>query len=75
MVNSYPLHVEAWENFLEQYGYKFKDISEELLACFIGMRVIDILKKIIKILNLNIGVEVMYQKRSEIFLKLVEEKL
>ena len=75
MVNSDPLHVQTDELLLEEHGHKFAELPKELRSGFIGMRVTDILKEIVKYLNLNVDLDSLYQKRTEIFLKLVKEKL
>lgn len=74
MVNSEPLHAEAWDILLKTYGHKFSDLKN-LRPSFIGMRIVDIAKEIIKHLNLEVELNIFYRKRIEIFLKLVRERL
>ena len=75
MVNSNPSHHEAWEILLSNFNYKFSDLPKEFQSKFIGMRVIDISKEIIKELNLNVEIESFYKERINIFLELVREKV
>ncbi len=75
MVNSDPLHTETWEIILKESGYKFSELSEKLRSKFIGMRVKDISKEIIKELKLNVDFDYFCKERIRIFLKLVKEKL
>jgi len=75
MVNSNPLHIEAWDILLSKFNYKLDDLPKEFHSKFIGMRVIDISKEIIKALNLNVEIESFYKERINIFLELVREKV
>lgn len=75
MVNSNPLHGEAWGILLEKYGRKRSDLPENLRSKWIGMRVIDITKEIIKKLKLKVDLESFYKERTKIFLELVKKKL
>lgn len=75
MVNSHPLHYEAWEVLLKKYKHSNKDLPKEYHSKFIGARVIDIAKVIKKTLKLNIDLKLLYKERMEIFIKLVKQKL
>ncbi len=75
MVNSDPLHAEAWEKLLSGFNHKFNDLPIELRTKFIGMRVIDVCKEIINTLKLSTNLEKFYERRIEIFLELVHNKL
>lgn len=75
MVNSEPLHTESLETVLNKLGYSYNNLPKKLLSKFVGMRIIDILREIIKYLKLNENAEDLQKKKNEIFFKLVKEKL
>ena len=75
MVNSDPLHAQAWEQVLQEYGHSFQELPKELRSGFIGMRVSDICEKIISHFKLEVIHEEFYNKRIKIFLELVKTKL
>lgn len=75
MVNSDPLHAEAWETLLRKFNHKFSELPQELRSKFIGMRVKDISKELIKELKLNVGIESFYKERIDIFLDLIKKRL
>lgn len=75
MVRSDELHSLAWDGLLNKYAHSFDEIPKNIQAGFIGRRVIDILKEILNYFNLEIDLELAYQERTEIFLKIVEENL
>ena len=75
MVNSLPMHEEAGERALQEYGHSFSELPSGLRASFIGRRVIDIAKDTFEYFNIKAPVEAYYKKRSALFLELVKEKL
>jgi len=75
MVNSLPIHVEADSQALEIYGYDHTQVYEEIESKFMGRKISDMYKEILKILNADIKLEEILQKREKIFLKLIQEKL
>jgi HAD superfamily hydrolase (TIGR01509 family) len=72
MVNSYPLHAEAWKILLLRYGFTGNRIVE---SGHIGMRVKDVAAEIAKELKLSIDPEALYKQHEEIFLQLVHDGL
>lgn len=75
MVNSQPLHAEASNYVFEKYGVDLGKLPSGVRAGFIGMRVSDVLKEIIRYFDLKVNFEKIRKERSELFLKLVEKKL
>jgi len=77
MVNSFPLHIETLELLLEKFGYKYKfrDLSKKSQSWFMGMRIFDILREIIKELKLNVDFRSFYREYNKIFLEIVKNKL
>ncbi|MDD4901413.1 MAG: HAD family phosphatase [Patescibacteria group bacterium] len=75
MVNSHPLHALATERLLESFNRRFMDLPENLRSKFVGMRVIDICKEIIKEFKLSIDLEAFYKQRSQLFMDLVKDEL
>ena len=75
MVNSNPLHFEASSQVFEKYKVDLGKLPSSVRSGFIGMRVKDILKEIVRYFNLKIDFEKLHQERSELLLKLVREKL
>lgn len=75
IVNSNPLHTEAWNQLLNTYNHSLDDIPKNLRANQLGVRVIDTAKFITNYLNLKDDVETVYKKRVDYFLQLVDKKL
>ena len=75
MVNSHGLHVEASEKVFQKFGVSQEKLPENIKAGFIGMRVSEILKELIKIYKLKINYQKVYKEREKVFLDLVMEKL
>jgi len=75
MVNSNPLHIEASDKVFQKYGVNQKKLPEHIRASFIGMRVSDILRKIVDYFKLDVNFEHLRVERSAIFLDLVRKKL
>ncbi len=75
MVNSSPLHMQAFETALASYGHSLAELPVAVRTGFIGRRIIDIATDVAAILNLPISVNELCQKRMAVFLKLVNEKL
>ena len=75
MVNSHPLHIEASERVFKKYKVSQKALPEKVRGGFVGMRVSEILKKLIKIYKLKIDYKKLYNEREKIFLDLVYKKL
>ncbi len=75
MVNSIGLHKKAWNVLFAAYGVNVADIPAELESKFVGMRVSDILEKIVAYFKVKADLNELYQNRQEIFLKLVESDL
>ncbi len=75
MVNSDPLHARAWQELLKDFGHNFSSLPEDLRAGFIGRRVIDIISELIDHLNLQAPKEMLYQKRTDLFLAMIQNEL
>lgn len=75
MVNSIALHIKAWDILFSEYHVKISDLPPDLSSHFMGMRISDVLKEMINYFNLEVDYQTLYQKRQEIFLQLVAEKL
>ncbi len=75
MVNSYPLHIEASDKVFQKYGVDQKKIPKHIRASFIGMRVSDVLKKLVDYFRLDVNLENLRERRSAIFLDLVRKRL
>lgn len=75
MVNSAPLHFEAWEVTLNKFGHSFKDLPKGYMTQFMGTRVIDSAIALVRDLNLKVSVETIFKIRNKIFLGMVRSKL
>ena len=75
MVNSYKLHIEASERVFQKYGVDQKKVPEHIRAGLVGMRVSDVLKYIVDYFKLDVNLENLQEKRSAIFLDLVNKNL
>lgn len=75
MVDSTAIHLKADTEVLKFYDYDYTRVNEEMENKFMGRRVSDMYKEILKILNADIKLEEILQKREEIFLKLVRDEL
>ncbi|OGD95032.1 hypothetical protein A3B52_03240, partial [Candidatus Curtissbacteria bacterium RIFCSPLOWO2_01_FULL_41_28] len=75
MVNSYALHIEASDRVFQRHGVDQKKVPEHIRAGLVGMRVSDILKYLVDYLKLDVNLENLQEKRSAIFLDLVNKNL
>lgn len=75
LVDSHRLHVKSVEAAIQEYGYSIKDIPQWLWSESMGKRLIDFLHDLVRVLDLDEGVETLNHKRSTVFLKLVEAEL
>jgi|SRR3972149_4664832 len=75
MVNSYPLHVKASNHVFRKYGVDSSKLPRSIRSGFIGMRVSDILKYLVDYFKLDVNLENLREKRSAIFLDLVNKNL
>lgn len=79
MIDSLEIHLKATKETLKELGYDFDriSISEKQRKRFVGMRVKDIIreyKKYFKIPDKKATVDQIFQRREEIFLKMMEKK-
>ncbi|NOX71287.1 MAG: HAD family phosphatase [Candidatus Micrarchaeota archaeon] len=75
LVDSDPLHKEAWKKLLAEYRKDYSDLPEDVIAGFLGMRVIDGARKIHSFFSIQEDFDMFYQKRMGIFLDIAKEKL
>ncbi len=75
MVDSDPIHKEAWDLLLAKYGYSFSALPESFRSRQIGLRLIDTSKAVIAELGLDVELQPFFQERCDIFLELVKKKL
>jgi HAD superfamily hydrolase (TIGR01509 family) len=75
MVNSFFVHEKAWNILFAKYGHRIQDLPAETHATYVGWRISEILKELIKYFNLKVDYKTLYQKRQEIFLELVKKEL
>ncbi|MFC1663006.1 HAD family hydrolase [Patescibacteria group bacterium] len=75
MVNSVGLHQKSWDVVLKDFNHNISELPEELSSSFMGIRVIDALKKIIKYFKLSVDIDDFNKKRETAFLKLVTDEL
>lgn len=75
LVDSHRLHVKSVEAVVKKYGFSINDVPQWLWEESMGKRLIDFLRDLIKVLDLNESVETLNHRRSEVFLRLVEKEL
>lgn len=75
MINSISLHERVTDKLLQTYGHRLSDLPEDVLSSFIGIRVIDICRKIINYLKLNVDLESFYHERSALFIRSVRDEI
>jgi beta-phosphoglucomutase-like phosphatase (HAD superfamily) len=75
MVDSEPLHVQAWDDTLRQYAHKLSDLSEEFRSTMAGKKPIVIAGGMVDELGLEITPEALLQTKASIFMRLVETDL
>lgn len=75
MIDSYPLHMKAWDIILKKYGHSASEITEEMISGFVGMRVIETVEIIVKEFNMDISPEDLSREREDIFLEIAEKEL
>lgn len=70
MVDSEPLHVQAWDDALRQYAHKLPDLSEEFRSTMAGKKPIVIAGGMVDELGLRITPETLLQTKASIFMRL-----
>lgn len=75
MVDSEPLHVDAWDKALQIYSHKLSDLSKNLRETMAGKKPAVIAKDMIDDLVLNINSATLLQKKTEIFMNLIKTDL
>jgi len=75
MVRSDEAHIKAEKILLEKYHKDYDKIPQEMLANFVGRRVIDICKEMVNFFKLEISPEKFYQERTDIFLELAKTEI
>lgn len=75
MVDSEPLHVEAWDKALRQHGHEILDLSEDFQATMAGKKSIVIAEGMVKELHLSISAQEFLNLKAKLFLELVRTDL
>lgn len=75
MVNSEPLHIEAWESALRGFDHSLLDLSEEFRATMAGKKPIVIADGMVSQLHLPVEPSVFLDTKSSIFLEKVTTEL
>jgi HAD superfamily hydrolase (TIGR01549 family) len=75
IISSNSLEIRTWDIFLAGYGHKFSEMPENMRSGFAGMKIFAILQAIMAYFKLTNDINVLYKKRTEIFLDLVQSDL
>lgn len=75
IISSSSLEMRTWDIFLAGYGHKFNELPENMRSGFAGMKIFDILQAIMAFFKLNSDINVLYKKRTTIFLDLVKSDI
>lgn len=75
IVDSESLHKKAWESVLKGYGHSIDEIPQKMRESQMGKRVIDNVFETVLFLGIVENPKIVYKKRLDLFLKLVNEKL
>ena len=75
MVDSEPLHVEAWDKALQLFSYHLSDLSPTLQATMAGKKPAAIAKEMVEDLHLDIDSELLLKKKTNIFMNLIKTEL
>lgn len=73
IVNSSPLHFEAYEKALKEFGLKSVEIPPNLRREIYGMRIKEIMELFAKHFKLDVNVKLLTKRRNEIFMELVQK--
>lgn len=78
LVEAMQCHIEANKLVFEKFNIDYKEIENRTKSIdFLGMRMVDILKKMIDVMGINekqLAIRKLTTQREKIFLKLVKEK-
>jgi len=74
-VDSESLQTIAWDKFLKRYDHNIADVPMEVRNGFTGIRVIDGMIQINKILKLGDNLGELYNEREKIWIEIVKEEL
>jgi len=75
MVDSEPLHVEAWDKALQTFHHHLSDLSPTLQATMAGKKPAAIAKEMVEDLHLVTDPEFLLNKKTEIFMNLIKTEL
>ncbi|MBI1971811.1 MAG: HAD family phosphatase [Candidatus Aenigmarchaeota archaeon] len=75
MVDSNPLHVEAFETILKKLGHDIDEMPAEIRSRFVGMRIVDISRKMCDYFKFDVNLEAFFRERNKVFLDIVKNKL
>ncbi len=73
IVNSSPLHFEAYERALADFGLPVVEIPAELCRSIYGMRIKEIMHVLVNHFKMDVDVEALTRHRNDYFLKLVKK--
>jgi len=74
IVNSSPLHFEAYEKALEDFGIKAPKIEGDLRRDIYGMRIKEIMELLAREFKMNVDVKELTLHRNRYFMELIRKK-
>ncbi|HWY79735.1 MAG TPA: HAD family phosphatase [Candidatus Sulfotelmatobacter sp.] len=75
MVDSEPIHIDAWGKTLQFYNHRLHDLSPELQANMAGKKPAIIAQEMVEDLHLSISPEILLQKKTNIFMQMIKTDL
>lgn len=75
MADSMSIHIKAWKKVFEHRNIDVNSMPQNILKSFVGMRLIDITKEIVKYFKLPDDPQELFEKREKIFIELVKEEI
>jgi HAD superfamily hydrolase (TIGR01509 family) len=74
IVNSSPVHFEAYEKALADFGIKAPKITGKLRRDIYGMRIREIMELLAREFKMNVDVKELTRHRNEYFMELIRKK-
>ncbi len=75
LINSEPLHVEAWKKTLIEYGRTISELSSEFLNTMAGKKPIVIAQGMVTELNINTSAEQFLNEKAALFFSMAQKSL
>lgn len=75
LINSEPLHIEAWKQVLIKHGHTISQLSAEFLSTMAGKKPIVIAQGMVTELSINTSAEQLLKEKTALFFSMAQKSL